>query len=81
MASLTAALRAKAPLSLSLTHTHTHTQLPGVTSVFDTQWLQAAQLIVSTWILEQNHDKDKSPYKYHSEMPRQVLASFSCFNQ
>jgi len=47
----------------------------GLTSAFDSEWLAAAELVISTWQLEQNHDHETSPYKYHPEMPRNGIGA------
>jgi meiotically up-regulated gene 157 (Mug157) protein len=33
----------------------------GSTTMFDAEWLRAAELVVRTWKLEQNHDPDVLP--------------------
>ncbi|KAL6066993.1 Metal-independent alpha-mannosidase [Balamuthia mandrillaris] len=50
-------------------------QATGSTSFFDSQWKKAAELIVQTWINEQVHDPNVSPYKYHSEMPNRGVGA------
>lgn len=47
----------------------------GVTSMFDDEWLRAAELVVTTWTNEQNHNRETSPYKYHHELPRSGIGA------
>lgn len=51
----------------------------GSTTMFDDEWLRAAELVVRTWKLEQNHDPDTSPYKYHTEMPQQGIGADTAY--
>jgi len=40
----------------------------GSRMIFTDDWLESAKLIVATWVKEQRHSPETSPYKFHSEM-------------